>query len=87
MLEHSHLKPHLPPPEKYELAELDRKKPKVVRRGFTGSFIRYQSTTMPLIQELDAPPCQPCLEEPDTEMDVEQVCVCLHMPVIQNMYI
>ncbi|KAK8396446.1 hypothetical protein O3P69_005474 [Scylla paramamosain] len=50
--------------EKYELAELDRKKPKVVRRGFTGSFIRYQSTTMPLIQEVDAPaprhppPCQ-----------------------------
>ncbi|KAK7066056.1 Vacuolar protein sorting-associated protein 72, partial [Halocaridina rubra] len=38
--------------EKYELAELDRKKPKVVRRGFTTPYIRYQSTAMPLIQEL-----------------------------------
>lgn len=61
--------------EKYELAELDRKKPKVVRRGFTGSFIRYQSTTMPLIQEMDAP-CPPppptTLPDPSTEMDVAQ---------------
>uniref|UniRef100_A0A0P4VP42 Vacuolar protein sorting-associated protein 72 homolog n=1 Tax=Scylla olivacea TaxID=85551 RepID=A0A0P4VP42_SCYOL len=60
--------------EKYELAELDRKKPKVVRRGFTGSFIRYQSTTMPLIQEVDAPcpPPPPTLPDPLAEMDVVQ---------------
>lgn len=61
--------------EKYELAELDRKKPKVVRRGFTGSFIRYQSTTMPLIQEVDAPCAPPpptTLPDPSTEMDVVQ---------------
>lgn len=57
--------------EKYELAELDRKKPKVVRRSFTGSFIRYQSTTMPLIQELKAPQ-ESHMEEPNVEVDVTQ---------------
>lgn len=58
--------------EKYELAELDRKKPKVVRRGFTGSFVRYQSTAMPLIQDVDAP-LQSCLEQPTTAMDVTEM--------------
>ncbi|KAK8724892.1 hypothetical protein OTU49_010963 [Cherax quadricarinatus] len=57
--------------EKYELAELDRKKPKVIRRGFTSSFIRYQSTTMPLIQELKAPQ-EAHLEEPNVDVDVTQ---------------
>ncbi|KAL7644779.1 UNVERIFIED_CONTAM: hypothetical protein RMT77_004592 [Armadillidium vulgare] len=38
--------------EKYELAELDKKKPKVVRKGPTGPFIRFQSTVMPLIEEV-----------------------------------
>ncbi|XP_042203903.1 vacuolar protein sorting-associated protein 72 homolog [Homarus americanus] len=57
--------------EKYELAELDRKKPKVVRRGFTGSFIRYQSTAMPLIQELKSSQ-ESNLEEPNVEVDVTQ---------------
>lgn len=58
--------------EKYELAELDRKKPKVVRRGFTSSFIRYQSVTMPLIQEVKMPE-ESHLEEPNVEVDVTQV--------------
>ena len=38
--------------EKYELAELDRKKPKVARKGLGGSYIRYHSTAMPLIEEI-----------------------------------
>ncbi|XP_071552424.1 vacuolar protein sorting-associated protein 72 homolog [Panulirus ornatus] len=57
--------------EKYELAELDRKKPKVVRRGFTSSFVRYQSVTMPLIQEVKLPE-EFRLEEPNVEVDVTQ---------------
>lgn len=55
--------------EKYELAEMDRKKPKVVRRTFSGPFVRYQSTTMPLIQEADVPIKPPHKEElPADEM-------------------
>ncbi|KAF2352449.1 Vps72/YL1 C-terminal [Trinorchestia longiramus] len=38
--------------EKYELAEMDRKKPKVKRQGLTVPFIRYHSCTMPLIQDI-----------------------------------
>lgn len=57
--------------EKYELAELDRKKPKVVRRGFTSSFIRYQSTAMPLIQEIKSSEDVE-MEEPNVEVDITQ---------------
>lgn len=63
---------HLFYPEKYELAELDRKKPKVVRRGFTSSFIRYQSTGMPLIQEVKSSEDVE-MEEPNVEVDITQV--------------
>ncbi|XP_018022172.1 uncharacterized protein LOC108678304 [Hyalella azteca] len=38
--------------EKYELAEMDRKKPKMKRQGLTVPFIRYHSCTMPLIQDI-----------------------------------
>ncbi|KAK4318118.1 hypothetical protein Pmani_010863 [Petrolisthes manimaculis] len=57
--------------EKYELAELDRKKPKVVRRGFTGAFVRHQSTTMPLIQELTPDPTPQNTQCSDPSIDIE----------------
>lgn len=56
--------------EKYELAELDRKKPKVVRRGFTTAFIRYQSTAMPLIQEIKSEEME--TEEPSVDVDTQE---------------
>ena len=31
---------------------MDRKKPKIARRGITGPFIRYHSTAMPIIEEI-----------------------------------
>ena len=37
--------------EKYKLAELDRKKPKIARRGISGPFIKYHSTAMPIIKK------------------------------------
>lgn len=43
--------------EKYELAEMDRKKPKVKRQGLTVPFIRYHSCSMPLMQDIT--PTQP----------------------------
>lgn len=55
--------------EKYELAELDRKKPKVVRRGFTTAFIRYQSTAMPLIQEIKS---SDEMDEPSVDVDTQE---------------
>ena len=42
--------------EKYELAEMDRKKTKVVRKGLSGPFIRYVSTRMPLVEPVKDPP-------------------------------
>ena len=56
--------------EKYELAELDRKKPKVVRRAFTTPFIRYQSTAMPLIQEIKSSE-EMEVEEPSVDVDTQ----------------
>ena len=64
--------------EKYELAELDRKKPKVIRKGLSGSFIRYQSTTMPLIEEISSSSTENKDEvesrpsSPTTPMDIDE---------------
>lgn len=39
--------------EKYRQLELEKKKTRVVKKASTGPFIRYLSTSMPMIQELE----------------------------------
>ena len=39
--------------EKYQQLELEKKKTRVIKKAPIGPFIRYLSTSMPMIQELD----------------------------------
>jgi len=52
--------------EKYQQLELEKKKTRVIKKAPIGPFIRYLSTSMPMIQELDVERSINVEEEEDT---------------------